>query len=96
MCSSDLELPTIASSGLPGYELETNTGMFAPARTPAAIINMLQSEIAHALNQPEVKLKLAGAGIEAVASTPAQFDAKVRAEIVRLGKVVKDAGIRAD
>ncbi len=90
------ELPTIASSGLPGYELETNTGMFAPTGTPVAIINRLQSEISRALNQPEIKQKLAGAGMEPVASTPAEFTAKVKAEIARLGKVVKDADIRAD
>jgi len=90
------ELPTIASSGLPGYELETNTGMFAPAATPVAIINRLQAEIARALHQPEVKQRLAAAGIEPVANTPAEFTAKVKAEIARLGKVVKEAGIRAD
>ncbi len=90
------ELPTIASSGLPGYELETNTGMFAPTGTPVAIINRLQSEIRGALYQPEVKQKLAGAGMEPVAGTPAEFTAKVKAEITRLGKVVKEAGIRAD
>jgi len=90
------ELPTIASSGLPGYELETNTGMFAPAATPVAIINRLQAEIARALHAPEIRQKLAGAGIEPVANTPAEFMAKVRAEIARLGKMVKEAGIRAD
>ncbi len=90
------DLPTIASSGLPGYELETNTGMFAPAATPVAIINRLQAEIARALHQPEVKQRLAAAGIEPVANTPAEFTAKVKAEIARLGKVVKEAGIRAD
>ncbi len=90
------ELPTIASSGLPGYELETNTGMFAPAATPVAIINRLQAEIVRALHAPDVKRKLAGAGMEPVANTPAEFTAKVKAEIARLGKVVKQAGIRAD
>jgi len=90
------DLPTIASSGLPGYELETNTGMFAPAATPVAIINRLQAEIARALHQPEVKQRLAAAGIEPVANTPPEFTAKVKAEIARLGKVVKEAGIRAD
>ena len=90
------DLPTISSSGLPGYELETNTGMFAPAATPVAIINRLQAEIARALHQPEVKQRLAAAGIEPVANTPAEFTAKVKAEIARLGKVVKEAGIRAD
>jgi tripartite-type tricarboxylate transporter receptor subunit TctC len=90
------ELPTIAASGLPGYELETNTGMFAPIATPAAIIDRLQTEIARALHAPEVRQKLAGAGMEPVANTPAKFTAKIRAEIARLGKVVKEAGIRAD
>ena len=89
-------LPTIASSGLPGYELETNTGMFAPAATPRPIIERLHAEIARTLHQPSLKQKLAAAGIEPVASTPAEFTAKVKAEIVRLGRVVQEAGIRAD
>jgi tripartite-type tricarboxylate transporter receptor subunit TctC len=90
------ELPTIASSGLPGYELETNTAMFAPVATPSAVLNRLQAEISHALHAPEVKQKLAAAGMEPVANTPAELAAKVKAEIARLGKVVKEAGIRAD
>ena len=90
------DLPTIASSGLPGYELETNTGMFAPVATPPAVINRLQAEIARALHAPEVKQKLAAAGMEPLVNTPVEFTAKVKAEIARLGKVVKEAAIRAD
>lgn len=90
------ELPTIAASGLPGYELETNTGMLAPIATPVVIIDKLQAAVSRALNQPEVKQKLQAAGIEVVAGTPAAFKGKIRAEIQRLGKVVKEAGIRAD
>ena len=90
------ELPTIAASGLPGYELETNTGMFAPAATPMAVINLLQAEIARTLRAPDIRQRLAGAGIEPVANTPGEFLLKVKAEIARLGKVVKEAGIRGD
>jgi tripartite-type tricarboxylate transporter receptor subunit TctC len=70
--------------------------MFAPAATPRPIIERLQAEIARTLHQPSLKQKLAAAGIEPVASTPAEFTAKVKAEIVRLDRIVQEAGIRAD
>ena len=67
-----------------------------PVATPSAVINRLQAEIARTLHAPEVKQKLAAAGMEPLANTPAEFTAKVKAEIARLGKVVKEAAIRAD
>jgi tripartite-type tricarboxylate transporter receptor subunit TctC len=90
------EVPTIAASGLPGYEVETNTGMFVPAGTPAAIIRRLRDEVVRALNRADAKEKLAQIGVEVVGNTPEEFAAKVKADMLRLGKVVKDAGIRAD
>lgn len=90
------DLPTIASSGLPGYELETNTGLFAPGGTPAALIQRLNAEVVRVLTAPDMRQKLASAGIEAVGSSPADFAAKVKSDMGRLGKLVKDAGIRAD
>ncbi len=87
-------MPTVASSGVPGYEAESTYGVFAPAQTLAAIVNRLNQEIARFLVAPGVKEKFFGAGQEVVGSGPEQLGAKVKAEIIRLGKVIKDAGIR--
>ena len=89
-------LPTVAASGLPGYEAVGMTGMFAPAKTPAAIINRLNREIVRMLNRPEVKEQFFVRGSEVVASSPAQFDAAIKADIARKSKVIKDAGIKLD
>ena len=90
------DLPTIASSGLPGYESALNAGVLAPARTPDAIINRLNREIVRALTGPDLKEKFAAIGVEVVASSPEQFAAKIKSEISSMGKVIRDAGIRAD
>lgn len=87
------DLPTVADSGLPGYESTATQGFFAPAKTPPAIIAFLNKEIVRVLNQSEIKDKLLNAGVEAVGTTPEQFGAMVKAEIARIGKLIKDANI---
>jgi tripartite-type tricarboxylate transporter receptor subunit TctC len=87
------ELPTVASS-VPGYEALSIIGMFAPAKTPPAVINLLQQEIARGINKPEVKELFTNAGVEVIASTADEFTAVIKSEMARLGKVIKDAGIR--
>ena len=87
-------LPTIASSGLPGYESETIGGAFVPAKTPAAIINRLNQEIVRALKSADLKEKFLSAGMESVGTTPEEFAAVIKSSIARWGKVIKDAGIR--
>ena len=89
-------LPTVAESGVPGYEATTPTGMFAPAKTPAAIIHRLNQEVVRLLNQADVKVKFLDTGSEVVGDSPEEFAAKIRSDIVTLGRVIKDAGIRAD
>ena len=88
-------LPAIAAV-LPGYEAESIQGMFAPAKTAEAIIKRLNTELVRFLRLPEVKERFFAAGSDIVASTPGQLDATVKAEIARLGKVIKDADIRLD
>ncbi|MBI3044421.1 MAG: tripartite tricarboxylate transporter substrate binding protein [Betaproteobacteria bacterium] len=91
------ELPTVAAAGLPGYEAELYTGLLAPARTPAAIIKRLNYEIVRYLRTPRVKDSLMrSGGSEVVASTPGQFSAKIRSEMVRVGNLIKETGIRAE
>jgi len=86
-------LPTVAASGLPGYEVVTMTGIWAPARTPGVIINRLSQEILRFLNLQDVKERSLNAGVEAAGSTPEQFAAIIRADITRMDKTIKDAGI---
>ena len=88
------ELPTVAASGLPGYESELHTGLFAPAKTPLAIIRRLNQDTVRFLRTPEARdWFLKSGGSEVVAGTPEQFGAKIKSEMVRLGKVIRDAGI---
>lgn len=90
------ELPTMAEAGVPGYRSESAHAVFAPAGTPPVLIALLQREIARSLGRAEVKERLLTAGIEVVASTPAELTAAMRSESEQLGRVVRAAGIRAE
>jgi tripartite-type tricarboxylate transporter receptor subunit TctC len=90
------EVPTIAESGLPGYEAGSWYGILAPAGTPRDIVMKLNAEIVKALKQPEVRERLASEGAEAIGGTPEEFAAHIKAELTRLGKVIGDARIRMD
>jgi tripartite-type tricarboxylate transporter receptor subunit TctC len=89
-------LPTIAASGLPGYESVPVTGIFVPAGTPAPVIARLNQEIARFLKTPESRDKFLSIGSEAVGSAPEELAARMKADTVRLTKLIKDGGIRAD
>ncbi len=88
-------VPTVAAV-LPGYESISIYGIFAPAKTPRTIIDKLNQEIVRFLNRTEVKEKFFIAGMEAVGSSPEQFAATVKSEMARMGKVIKEAGIRTE
>jgi tripartite-type tricarboxylate transporter receptor subunit TctC len=87
-------LPAVAASGLPGYEAGTIYGVFAPANTPALLIERLHQEIARALNRAEVKERLFNSGMEAAGSSPEAFAAVIKSDMAKWGKVIRDAGIR--
>lgn len=89
-------VPTIAESGVPGYEATSWFGMFAPAGTPAPVLAKLNAAIVKVLNQPDVKKKIAEQGGDVVAETPEQFAAFIKAESVKWGKVVKESGASQD
>jgi tripartite-type tricarboxylate transporter receptor subunit TctC len=88
------DLPTVAASGLPGYDAASTLCVFAPAKTPAALVQQLNRGIARVLNRPEIKERFMRAGAEVVASSPAQLAAAMKSDMAVMGKVIKDAGIR--
>ena len=90
------EVPTVAESGLPGYEVALWMGILAPAATPGAIVAKLNREIAAMLGTADMKEALVAQGLEPGASTPAAFSARIRDEIAKWRKVVKTAGVHAD
>jgi tripartite-type tricarboxylate transporter receptor subunit TctC len=91
-----LEVPTIAESGVPGYNVTGWYGFYAPAGTSADIIRRLHADAARALSSPDVREKLAKTGNEPVASSPAGFAAFMRAEIGKWAKLVKAIKLRID
>ena len=90
------ELPTIAESGLPGYEASSWYGVLAPAGTPREIIARLNAELVKALEQPEVRASLLAEGAEPIGGTPEQFAAHISSEKERLGKLIREAKIRLE
>lgn len=91
--SPSVNLPTIAESGLPGYDANTWGGILAPAGTPKEIVAKLNAEINKALAMEDVRAKLTANGIDIQGGTPARFAEYIQGEIVKWGKVTKDAGI---
>ncbi len=89
------DVPTVAESGVPGYELGSWYGLLVPNRTPAPLIAHLNREVSETMNAPDVKEKLAADGAEAAPpNTPQQFRDLIRAEIARWGKVIKSLGLK--
>jgi tripartite-type tricarboxylate transporter receptor subunit TctC len=90
------DLPTLAESGLPDYQAGSWYGIEAPAGTPREIIDRLNGAMVRALKQPDVAKRLATEGAEVIGSTPEEFGAHIKAELARVGAVVRAAGIHAE
>ena len=90
------DVPTMAEAGLPGYELSSWQAVFAPAGTPKAIVDRLYTEIAKILKQPDVAKRLTDLGLDLSGMPPAELAALIKADVPRLGKVVKDSGATAN
>lgn len=90
------DIPTLAQAGVPGYDANAWFGVFAPAGTPDAVIARLQSEISKIVKIPEIRDRFLALGAEPVGSTPEQFAAFYRAEVLKWAKVVKDSGAQID
>jgi len=90
------EVPTLAESGLAGYEVGSWQGVFAPAGTPPEIVKRLNTEIVKIIRMPDVNEKLTALGAEPVGNTPEEFGALVRAEVGKWADVVKKSGAKVD
>jgi tripartite-type tricarboxylate transporter receptor subunit TctC len=86
-------VPTADEQGLKGFDANTNGGFLAPAGTPKAIINKLNTEINAALNLPDVRTKLEAAGIDIQGGTPQEYAALIKSDLAKWNKVIKQAGI---
>jgi tripartite-type tricarboxylate transporter receptor subunit TctC len=87
------DVPTVAEAGVPGYEVTSWNGVFAPVGTPAAVIDLLNKTIREIVATPEVKQRYAELGIEAKAGTPAELKAKLEGDIAKWAAVIERAGI---
>ena len=90
------EVPTVAESGLPGFDVGFWLGALAPAGTPRPIIDKLNAAMLKALRDPEVVQRLAGLGVEIIGNSPDEFARVIRSDIVKWGKVVTESGAKAD
>jgi len=90
------DLPTIAESGLPGFEATSWNGLMTPAGVPAPIIAKIYKDAVQALRAPDVRDKLAADGAEPVANSPEEFSRHIRSEFEKWGRVIKAAGLRAE
>ncbi len=89
-------IPIIAESGVPGFEVVGWNGLCAPAGTPPAIINKVSADTTRAVNAPDTRQRLVEQGTDTRPMTPAQFDAFMRAEIAKWGKVARAVGLKLD
>lgn len=90
------DIPTIAESGLPGFDAVSWFALFAPANTPRPIIDKWQTEVRRILKSPDVAKRLADNGLDPVGSTPDELAAYQKSELTKWAKVVKDSGAKAD
>lgn len=90
------DLPTIAESGIPSFDVSSWFGVFLPGGTPKPIVANMNAEIRKILEVPEVRQRLISQGADPASNTPEEFAAYVKAEMAKWGKVVRDTGVRAD
>lgn len=90
------DIPTVAESGVPGYEVTTAYGVAAPSKTPRAIVDRLNGDIVRVMNSQEMRERMKNMGADAVTKTPEQYTAFIQSEIAKWGKVIKAAGIKGE
>jgi tripartite-type tricarboxylate transporter receptor subunit TctC len=90
------DVPTVAESGLPGFEVSNWIGLFAPAGTPPEIVAKLNAEVQKIMRSPDVQKRLEAEGARFIPTTPGQFAAFQKDELVKWAKIIKDANIKAE
>jgi tripartite-type tricarboxylate transporter receptor subunit TctC len=90
------DVPTVTEAGFPGFEERSWVGFFAPAKTPAAIVNLLNREINHVLGLPDIKSRFVSQGMDLHPGSPAEFAKHVRAEVRMWEKIVKTTGVKVE
>ena len=90
------DVPTVAEAGVPGYSFEAWSGYLVPTATPKDVIVKLHADITRTLSIPEVQEKLTALGLDLIGGTPEEFSALIKTDLARFGKLVKEAGIRAE
>jgi len=90
------DIPSVVEAGYPGIEASVWFGLFAPAKTSQSIITRVNRDVVTILQSPEARDALLAQGAETTVMTPAEFAAFVNAEVVKWGKVIKEAGIKAE
>ena len=90
------DIPTVAESGVPGYNVTAWYGVSAPAKTPPAIVDRLNSEIVRALKSPDLRERLVSQGVDPVGNTPEQYTAFMQSEITKWAKVIAAAKIKGE
>jgi tripartite-type tricarboxylate transporter receptor subunit TctC len=87
------DLPTVSESGVPGFDVSSWIGLFVPVKTPPQIVSRIHADTVAALGDPATRQKLADMGVVVVGSTPRELADAVKADAVKWGPVIKDAGI---
>jgi tripartite-type tricarboxylate transporter receptor subunit TctC len=90
------DVPTLGEAGVPDQESDTMQGILVPAGTPKPIIDLLHREVVKIMALPDVKEKLDALGFEVVGSTPDEFTARIKIEIPKWGKVIREANIKPE
>jgi len=90
------EIPTVAESGVPGFEYSSWHAILAPANTPAPITKQLYADLLKVLASPDVKERFASQGLDTVGTTPDAFRTVIREETIKLAKLIKEVGIKAE
>jgi tripartite-type tricarboxylate transporter receptor subunit TctC len=90
------EVPTIAEAGVPGYQVESWNGLFAPAGTPPEIVSRVAAAVQQAFKDPALRKRMEEMGTEPVGDSPAEFRAFVQAELQKWGTFVKQSGIKVE